>query len=119
MKSGHTLRALILAGGVLVPGAAAVSEANAGAFGIREESTYFTGSAYAGSAAGGDISSMFWNSAATAALPGMNSSSSYYGILGSASEHATGGLFSEARVPRVDQCWHRCAGLRVLSELSI
>ncbi len=76
----------------LVAGAAAVSEAQAGAFGLREQSTYFQGDAYAGAAAGGDISSMFWNPAATATLDGFNSSSSYTGIIGTGNEHATGGI---------------------------
>jgi long-chain fatty acid transport protein len=99
MTGGHNLRALILAIAALITEAAAVNEANAGAFAIREQSTYFTGDANAGSAAGGDISSMYWNSAATATLPGTNSSSSYYGILGSAPEHATGGSLSKLGLP--------------------
>jgi long-chain fatty acid transport protein len=70
-----------------------MSEAQAGAFGVREQSTYFMGDAYAGAAAGGDISSMFWNPAATATLPGFNSSTSYTGVIGRANETATGGLF--------------------------
>jgi long-chain fatty acid transport protein len=99
MKSGRNLRALILASAALITKAAAINEANAGAFAIREQSAYFTGDAYAGSAAGGDISSMFWNSAATATLPGTNSSSSYYGIIGSAPETATGGSLSHLGLP--------------------
>ena len=51
------------------------TEAQAGAFGVREQSAYFQGMSFAGSAAGGDISSMFWNSAAAAAAPGFNSES--------------------------------------------
>jgi long-chain fatty acid transport protein len=82
-----------LSAAALVAGLAAIGEAQAGAFGIREQSSYFAGDAYAGSAAGGDISSMFWNPAATATLPGFNSSSSYSGIIGQSTEHATGGLF--------------------------
>jgi long-chain fatty acid transport protein len=78
---------------------AAMSEAQAGGFGIREQSTYFQGDAYAGSAAGGDISSMYWNPAATATLDGFNTSSSYTGIIGTANEHATGGLFTTTGLP--------------------
>ena len=51
------------------------TEAYAGAFAVREQSAYFQGMSFAGSAAGGDISSMFWNSAAAAAAPGFNSQS--------------------------------------------
>ncbi len=76
----------------LIVGASAVSEAQAGAFGIQEQSSYFMGMGYAGAAAGGDISSMFWNPAATATLQGFNTSSSYTGIIGSAKETATGGV---------------------------
>jgi long-chain fatty acid transport protein len=51
------------------------SEAHAGAFAVREQSAYFQGMAFAGSAAGDELSSMFWNSAAAAAAPGFNSES--------------------------------------------
>jgi long-chain fatty acid transport protein len=70
---------------------AAMSEAQAGGFGIREQSTYFQGEGFAGAAAGGDISSMYWNPAAAATLDGFNSSSSYTGIIGSVDEKASGG----------------------------
>jgi len=71
----------------------APSEAHAGGFGVREQSAYFLGSAFAGSAAGGEISSVFWNSAATAALPGCNASSSYSGVFASGDEVGRAGLF--------------------------
>jgi long-chain fatty acid transport protein len=85
------LRLALVSAAALMAGAA-ISEANAGAFGIREQSTYFMGDAYAGAAAGGDISSMFWNPAATATFDGFNSSTSITGIIGTANEHATGGI---------------------------
>ncbi len=72
---------------------AAAGQAQAGGFAVREQSSYFMGSAFAGSAAGSDISSMFWNPAAAAALPGFNSSSSYTAVLGQSELHATGGIF--------------------------
>jgi long-chain fatty acid transport protein len=72
---------------------AATGKAQAGGFGVREQSAYFLGSAFAGSAAGGEISSIFWNSAATAALPGCNTSSSYSGVFASGDEVAQAGLF--------------------------
>lgn len=68
-------------GGVVAALAGLPSMANAGGFGIHEQSTVFLGSASAGSAAGGSIGSMYWNSAATAELPGLNSESSYTLIL--------------------------------------
>ena len=48
------------------------SSALAGGFDIHEQSTVFLGSASAGSAAGGSLGSMFWNPAATAQFPGLN-----------------------------------------------
>ena len=71
----------------------ATGAAHAGGFGVREQSAYFLGTAFAGSAAGGEISSIYWNSAATAALPGCNASSSYSGIFASGDESAQAGLF--------------------------
>ncbi|MGO4683649.1 OmpP1/FadL family transporter [Hyphomicrobium sp. 2TAF46] len=71
--------------GRAVIGVAAVaawsSAASAGGFDIHEQSTVFLGSASAGSAAGGSLGSMFWNPAATAQFPGLNSESSYTLIL--------------------------------------
>ena len=61
--------------------AAATSPASAGGFDIHEQSTVFLGSASAGSAAGGSLGSMFWNPAATAQFPGLNSESSYTLVL--------------------------------------
>lgn len=57
------------------------SAASAGGFDIHEQSTVFLGSASAGSAAGGSLGSMFWNPAATAQFPGLNSESSYTLVL--------------------------------------
>ena len=59
----------------------AAGTASAGGFAVREQSTVFLGSAFAGAAAGGSLGSMFWNSAATAQFPGLNSESSYTLIL--------------------------------------
>ena len=73
-------------------GSMPLSEAYGGGFGVREQSAYFLGSAFAGSAAGGDISSMFWNSAAAAALTGCNYASNYTGIFARAEETAVAGV---------------------------
>jgi len=69
------------------------TQAHAGGFGVREQSAYFLGSAFAGSAAGGDLSSMYWNSAATAVSPGCTFSSSLSGIFPKGEETAVSGLF--------------------------
>jgi long-chain fatty acid transport protein len=66
--------------------------AYAGGFALSEQSTVATGSANAGAAAGGFLGSMYWNSAATAALPGTNTESSYYLVLPNADAHVTNSL---------------------------
>lgn len=67
---------------VLVFSAASLLElsgdaAQAGGFAIREQSAQYQGMSYAGSASGGALSSIFWNPAATAILPGLNTESAY------------------------------------------
>lgn len=57
----------------LLGGLALTTPADAGGFAVREQSVSAQGSSFAGSAAGYDLSSMFWNSAAAAAVPGFNS----------------------------------------------
>ncbi len=82
-------------GASLLLGLGALAEtAQAGGFAVHEQSTTFLGTAFAGAAAGGDISSMYWNSAATAAVPGCNMASSYSLILGRSDETAEGGLLA-------------------------
>ena len=56
----------------------------AGGFAIREQSALFQGLAFAGTAAGGSLSSIYWNSAATAELDGMNTDSNYSLLITSA-----------------------------------
>jgi len=49
------------------------AEAQAGGFGLREQSAYFQGSSFAGTAAGGEgLAAMFWNPAAISFAPGFN-----------------------------------------------
>jgi long-chain fatty acid transport protein len=52
---------------------AATVDANAGGFALSDQSTYGQGSSYAGVAAGGSLSSMFWNPATTTQMPGIQS----------------------------------------------
>ncbi|MGI9384181.1 MAG: OmpP1/FadL family transporter [Methyloligellaceae bacterium] len=49
-----------------------MTSAQAGGFAVREQSTSGLGSAFAGAAAGYDLSSMFWNPAAAGAFDGRN-----------------------------------------------
>lgn len=65
--------------------------AHAGAFGLHEQSSYFMGTAFAGSAAGGALSSMFWNPAALGQFNGVNTDSSYTVVMPESEITATGG----------------------------
>ena len=74
--------------GVFAAGAASAAvfgltgNALAGGFAVREQSASLMGSAFAGAAAGGDLSSAFWNPAAFAnAGSGINTQSSYTVLL--------------------------------------
>lgn len=73
----RSLRLAVL--GISVPCllAAASDSAEAGGFAIREQSALYQGMSHAGSASGGALSSIFWNPAATAILPGLNTESAY------------------------------------------
>ncbi len=56
--------------------------ANAGGLAVREQSAYGQGIvSFAGVAAGGSLSSMFWNPASMTQMQGINSESSVSGIL--------------------------------------
>lgn len=66
MKYGVSLAAL------LVATASLTVEAQAGAFAVREQSAYYQGMSFAGAGTGDVLSSMYWNSAAAAAAPGIN-----------------------------------------------
>ncbi|MBX2806803.1 MAG: transporter, partial [Hyphomicrobiales bacterium] len=50
----------------------AMATANAGAFAVREQSAYYQGMSFAGAGTGDTLSSMYWNSAAAAAVEGFN-----------------------------------------------
>jgi long-chain fatty acid transport protein len=60
---------------------AASTAANAGGFAVREQSAWGEGSSYAGVAAGGDLSAMFWNPATMTQMPGIQSQTVITGIL--------------------------------------
>ncbi|TCT03472.1 OmpP1/FadL family transporter [Aquabacter spiritensis] len=65
----RALPSLLLASAAL-PGL--VGEAQAGGFGLREQSSYYQGMSFAGNAAGGaGLASMYWNPAAVSFVPGM------------------------------------------------
>jgi long-chain fatty acid transport protein len=97
-KLGRHCGAVVLAGAIACAGLARAAQA--GGFSVREQSTTFLGTAFAGSAAGGDISSMYWNPAAAAALPGCNALSSYALILGSSDVSADSGELTKTPASR-------------------
>jgi len=66
-------------------------EALAGAFGVREQSTAGEGAAYAGVAAGGQLSSMFWNPAVMTQFAGMSFESDATAFIGRAREYPSSG----------------------------
>ena len=72
LRSGTALGLLVIA----------TAQASAGGFGIREQSAYGQGTSFAGIAAGGALSSMFWNPATMTQVPGIQSESDVAGILG-------------------------------------
>src|SRR5581483_2733819 len=57
------------------------AQANAGAFAIREQSSYGQGTSFAGVAAGGSVSSMFWNPATLTQFPGIVSENGFTAII--------------------------------------
>jgi long-chain fatty acid transport protein len=101
MASNRLRRTVLLTSGMSIAAALGAGAASAGGFGVREQSAYFLGSSFAGAAAGGDISSMFWNSAATAVQSGCNFSGNFTTAFGQIKETADGGIFSTMGIPPI------------------
>ncbi len=78
-QAGTTYKSALMATTAVAALVAMTSMASAGGFAIREQSAEFQGMSFAGNAAGGSLSSMFWNSAATASRDGINTESSLHG----------------------------------------
>ncbi|MGH6682602.1 MAG: OmpP1/FadL family transporter [Pseudolabrys sp.] len=78
--SNRRAKSLLLACGSACALLAATAAANAGGFAIREMSSWGQGSSYAGVAAGGDLSAMFWNPATMTQAPGIQTEISASGI---------------------------------------
>jgi long-chain fatty acid transport protein len=70
---------------------AMMADANAGGFAIREMSSKGQGSSYAGVAAGGDLSSMFWNPATMTQIPGVQAELSAAAVLPSSTNTPAAG----------------------------
>ena len=75
------MKAVLLACGGLVALIAVTGAANAGGFAIREQSAWGQGASFAGVAAGGSSSAMFWNPATMTQMPGLQSNSVLSGIM--------------------------------------
>ncbi len=75
-EAGALLKSALMATTAAVALLATTGVASAGGFYIREQSAEFQGMSYAGGAAGGSLSSMFWNSAAAASRDGLNTETS-------------------------------------------
>jgi long-chain fatty acid transport protein len=71
----------------------AMVQANAGAFAIREQSTYGQGTSFAGVAAGGSLSSMFWNPATMTQFQGIVSENGFTFLYSKASHTPQSGTF--------------------------
>ena len=87
-------RLVLIAAGVAALCVALTSRAEraeAGGFAVREQSASQQGMSFAGAAAGGDLSSMYWNPAAVTVRDGLNSESHNAIILPSSKLTATGG----------------------------
>src|SRR3569832_2399415 len=74
--------------------ALATKIAQAGGLAVHEQSAYGQGSSFAGIAAGGSLSAMFWNPATKTQQAGQQSESVFSGILGSTTNTPTGGTFA-------------------------
>jgi long-chain fatty acid transport protein len=91
---GATHKSALMAAAATAAFLATMGPASAGGFAIREQSAQFQGMSFAGNAAGGSLSSMFWNSAATASRDGMNTESSSSVILGESKVTVTNNPYS-------------------------
>ncbi|MFY0613611.1 MAG: transporter [Hyphomicrobiaceae bacterium] len=92
MSNAYGMR---LAAAVVGGSLALCSTAHAGGFAIREQSASSQGASFAGSAAGFDLSSMYWNPAAVTAKSGVNSETHAAIILGQQDLTATGGTLDK------------------------
>ena len=79
LHAGSTLGLFVLA----------TAQASAGGFAVHEQSTYGQGTSFAGVAAGGALSSMFWNPATITQVPGVVSETGMAGIVTHASQNPT------------------------------
>jgi len=84
---------VLRAGSALGLLAIATAQANAGALAVHEQSAFGQGASYAGVAAGGSLSTMFWNPAVMTQFAGVQSASSYSAFLPSVKNTPTAGTY--------------------------
>ncbi len=87
------LKAVLVACGGIAALVAATGAASAGGFAVREQSAWGQGTSYAGVAAGGDLSALFWNPATMTQMPGLQSETVMSGILPSSTNSPTAGTY--------------------------
>src|ERR1039458_7568710 len=87
------LKAVLLACSGVAALIAVTADANAGGFAVREQSAWGQGTSFAGVAAGGDLSAMFWNPATMTQMPGLQSESVLSGIMAYSAHTPTAGSF--------------------------
>jgi len=75
------LKALLMACSGVAALVAATADANAGGLAVREQSAWGQGTSFAGVAAGGSASALFWNPATMTQIPGLQSNSVLSGIM--------------------------------------
>jgi long-chain fatty acid transport protein len=98
VMSFRKVKAVLLACSGVAALVAATVDANAGGLAVREQSAYGQGSSYAGVAAGGSLSSMFWNPATLTQWDGIQSESVLSGLLPYSANNATLALPSGSTV---------------------
>ncbi len=111
------MKAVLLACGGIGALLVATADANAGGFAVREQSAWGQGASFAGVAAGGSSSAMFWNPATMTQIPGLQSNSVLSGIMPYASNSpnvaastfgvlgGTGNSGQDALVPAAYYTW--------------
>jgi long-chain fatty acid transport protein len=88
------LKAVLLACSGAAALIAATADANAGGLSLHEQSAYGQGASFAGIAAGGSLSAMFYNPATMTQQAGIQSESVLTGIFPSIADTPTGGSFA-------------------------
>src|SRR5438105_2588103 len=89
LRAGTALGLLVIAS----------AHANAGGFAVREQSVYGQGSSFAGVAAGGALSSMYWNPATMTQVPGIVSETDVSGLIPYSANTPTGGTLAGLGFP--------------------